>query len=121
MSISPRRTRVATVAAHLLQRGHISQGSALVEHGNFRLADVIHRLRNERSDLIPEGLEIVTIHKVDTKGAPYGEYHLVPTKAATVRRIVDEARARAQESAVLSKHPDPGFYQSLGAQGHRGS
>jgi hypothetical protein len=115
MSHPRRRTRVETVAAHLIQRGHISEGSALVEYGRFRLADVIHRLRNDRSDLIPEGMEIVTIHKQDTKGDNYGEYTLVPTKAATVRRIVDEARARAQASAHLSKYDDSGFHRSATA------
>jgi hypothetical protein len=47
--------RVETVAAHLKQRGHISEGSALIEYGRFRLADVIHRLRNDRKDLLPRG------------------------------------------------------------------
>ncbi|MCR5870697.1 MULTISPECIES: hypothetical protein [unclassified Sphingomonas] len=87
------KSRIDTVARHLAQRGHISEGSALIEYGRFRLADVIHRLRNERSDLLPEGMEIVTVHKVDTKGAPYGEYHLVSKSSASARRRVERARA----------------------------
>lgn len=92
-------TRIETVAAHLRQRGHISEGSALVEYGRFRLADVIYRLRTERQDLLPPGTEIVTIHKVDTKGAPYGEYHLVQKASAQPRAKV--LRARRAETAEV--------------------
>lgn len=107
------RSRIDTVAAHLLQRGHISEGSALIEYGRFRLADVIHRLRNDRSDLVPEGFEIVTIHKQDTKGASYGEYHLVPTTASEVRLMVETARRRATELSQLSERPYSGAYGRL--------
>lgn len=90
-------TRIETVAAHLARRGHISEGTALIEYGRFRLADVIHRLRNERSDLLPEGMEIITIHKVDTKGSQYGEYHLVSKASAAARQGV--LQARSEEAA----------------------
>jgi hypothetical protein len=111
-----RRSRIETVAEHLKQRGHISEGSALIEYGRFRLADVIHRLRTERSDLLPEGMEIVTIHKRDTKGDNYGEYTLVPTKAAAVRRMVEAARARADSpEGRLSQRDYLGFHGSARA------
>lgn len=88
-----KRSRIETVAAHLKSRGHISEGTATIEYGRFRLADVIHRLRNERTDLLPEGKEIVTIHKQDTQGNPYGEYHLVSKSSAAARRRVERARS----------------------------
>lgn len=94
-------TRIETVAAHLASRGHISEGTALIEYGRFRLADVIFRLRRERSDLLPEGMEIVTIHKTDTKGAPYGEYHLVPTASAAQRQAVLQARSEEAPPASV--------------------
>lgn len=89
MTFTNRRgqTRVELVANHLQTRGHISEGSALIEYGRFRLADVIHRLRTDRSDLVPEGWEIVTHHKKDTQGNPYGEYHLVQTAARRQREL----------------------------------
>jgi hypothetical protein len=87
------------VAAHLTQRGHISEGSALIEYGRFRLGDAIFRLRNEKRHLLPEGKEIITINKQDTQGNRYGEYHLVDTKAAATRRILAEARAHTSEAA----------------------
>ena len=90
-----RATWAEIVAAHLLQRGHISEGSALVEYGRFRLGDAIFRLRNEKAHLLPTGKEIVTMHKQDTQGNHYGEYHLVDTKAAATRRILEEARANS--------------------------
>lgn len=109
-----RRSRIETVAEHLKQRGHISEGSALIEYGRFRLGDVIHRLRHERQDLVPEGMEIVTIHKVDTQGNPYGEYHLVPTKASEVRRIVTEARERANtRDALVSERDSVGLHDRI--------
>lgn len=89
------KTRVELVADHLKQRGHISEGSALIEYGRFRLGAAIHRLRTTRSDLIPEGQEIVTLHKQDTQGNPYGEYHLVEKAAAAARRLVEAGRAAA--------------------------
>ncbi len=97
MPYANRRTksRVETVADHLIARGHISEGSALIEYGRFRLADAIHRLRTDRTDLIPDGKEIVTIHLKDTQGNPYGEYHLVSKAAAEPRRQVNDARGAA--------------------------
>jgi hypothetical protein len=79
-------TRIEKVAAHLQVRGHISEGSAIIEYGRFRLSDVIHRLRHERPDLLPEGKEIVTVEKHDTQGNKYGEYHLVSKRSAQARR-----------------------------------
>lgn len=93
-------TRIEQVADHLIRRGHISQGTALVEYGQFRLSDVIHRLRNERPDLLPEGHEIVTINKQDTKGHDYGEYHLVSQAAAGPLRAAQEARRVAVDAVV---------------------
>ena len=98
--MTARKSRIETVAAHLVARGHISEGSSLIEYGRFRLADVIYRLRKERQDLLPEGMEIVTIHKQDTQGNPYGEYHLVPKAAQRPRTAV--LRARAGEAATAS-------------------
>jgi hypothetical protein len=99
----PRRSRVETVASHLIQRGHISEGSALIEYGRFRLADVIHRLRTDRTDLVPDGMEIVTVHKQDTQGNRYGEYTLVEKKSAAVRRMVQVARAAEAEADRVSQ------------------
>lgn len=114
--LNRRHSRIETVAEHLKQRGHISEGSALIEYGRFRLADVIHRLRNERSDLLPEGMEIVTIHKQDTQGNFYGEYTLVPTRAAEVRRMVETLRQEHDTpEARLSERLDAGLRRSLGA------
>jgi len=96
-----RRSRIQTVVDHLNSRGHISEGSSLIEYGRFRLADVIHRLRTERQDLLPEGKEIVTLHKKDTQGNDYGEYHLVSTAAAEPRRRVRSARAREAQAPGL--------------------
>lgn len=95
-----RTSRIETVMAHLASRGHISEGSATIEYGRFRLSDVIHRLRTDRKDLVPDGMEIVTIHKTDTKGDPYGEYHLVPKAAASARTRVFAARAREAAAPV---------------------
>jgi hypothetical protein len=89
------------VAEHLRVRGHISEGSALIEYGRFRLGDAIHRLRTTHRHLLPEGQEIVTVHKLDTKGDRYGEYHLVSKASAEPRRIVREARAREDAPAAL--------------------
>lgn len=111
------RSRVETVALHLIQRGHISEGSALIEYGRFRLADVIHRLRNDRADLLPPEHEIVTLHKRDTQGNPYGEYHLVPTKAAKVREYLEKIRAyHDSQEGRLSERNNPGLYDRIGAR-----
>jgi hypothetical protein len=100
-------TRAELVAEHLKTRGHISEGSALVEYGRFRLGDAIFRLRTTKAHLIPEGYEIVTMHKQDTKGDRYGEYHLVPTAAAEARRRVEAQRDRAVASAALQGDDAP--------------
>lgn len=94
-----RRSRIDTVVDHLLSRGHISEGSSLIEYGRFRLSDVIHRLRTDAAARLPADMEIVTIHKTDTKGASYGEYHLVPKASSAPRRQVNEARASTDPSA----------------------
>ena len=97
----PRKSRIETVAEHLVSRGHISEGSAIIEYGRFRLSDVIHRLRNERPDLLPPGMEIVTIHKQDTQGNHYGEYHLVSKASRAARQAVVRARSQATASASI--------------------
>lgn len=103
-----KQTRAELVAEHLRTRGHISEGSALVEYGRFRLGDAIYRLRNEKAHLLPKGTEIVTIHKTDTQGNPYGEYHLVPKAAAAARAALDAARSQAQATATLQGDHAPG-------------
>lgn len=95
------QTKVELVASHLKARGHISEGSAYIEYGRFRLGDAIYRLRNERSDLIPSDMEIVTIHKKDTQGNPYGEYHLVQKANAATRQKVEQARARKKAASSV--------------------
>lgn len=97
----PRKSRIETVAGHLRSRGHISEGSAIIEYGRFRLSDVIHRLRNERPDLLPPGMEIVTIHKQDTQGNQYGEYHLVSKASSAAREAVLRARSKAAAAAAV--------------------
>lgn len=87
------KTRPQLVAEHLKQRGHISEGSALVEYGRFRLGAAIHLLRTTHRHLLPDGQEIVTVHKRDTKGDPYGEYFLVPKAARSAREQVAAGRA----------------------------
>lgn len=94
-------TRTAQVAAHLLSRGHISEGSAIVEYGRFRLGDAIYRLRTTHSHLLPEDMEIVTVTKQDTKGDQYGEYHLVRKASAAQREAVLQARSEEAEAAEV--------------------
>lgn len=89
------------VANHLKVRGHISEGTALIEYGRFRLGDAVYRLRTTHSHLLPEGMEIVTIHKQDTQGNPYGEYHLVPSASAVQRQQVLSARSEEAAAAAL--------------------
>lgn len=95
------QTRTEQVAEHLKSRGHISEGSALIEYGRFRLSDAILRLRTTHRHLIPEGHEIITMHKQDTKGDRYGEYHLVPSQALAARQHLEAQRDRALEEARL--------------------
>lgn len=63
-------------AQTLIERGHISEGTAFIEHGRYRLADAIYRLRTREKHLIPQGFEVVTVPKKDSKGRSYGEYQL---------------------------------------------
>lgn len=95
------KTRLELVAEHLKARGHIREGSSLVEYGRFRLGAAIHQLRHRRSDLLPEGKEIVTVHKLDTQGNSYGEYHLVQKAASAELARVNAARAGEVAAAAL--------------------
>lgn len=94
--MTKRPTRPVLVIEHLKRRGHISEGTALLEYGRFRLGDAVYRLRTSHRHLVPEGFEIVTVHKQDTNGNPYGEYHYVQTRSAKVRNMVEAARAREE-------------------------
>jgi hypothetical protein len=75
--MSRSQNKAILVAAHLKRHGHISQGTATLEYGYFRLSDAILRLRNEDDDLIPNDMRIKTVMKRDASGHPYGEYQLV--------------------------------------------
>lgn len=79
--MSRNENKAILVAKHLIKHGHISQGTATLEYGNFRLSDAIHRLRNEDDDLVPVGKKIITVTKRDASGHPYGEYQLVNVEA----------------------------------------
>ena len=97
------QSRAEQVAEHLKSRGHISEGSALIEYGRFRLGDAIFRLRTSHRHLVPKGHEIITIHKQDTKGDRYGEYHLVPAQAAAARQQLEAQRDRALAALELQR------------------
>lgn len=77
-----RKTRVQTVIEHLLDLGRITEATANHQYGRFRLADVIHRLRNERKDLVPKGFAILTVNREDRMGQQFAEYRLVPENQA---------------------------------------
>lgn len=47
----------------------ITPAKAMAEFGVWRLASIIHRLRNE-------GLPIITLRKQSVTGKPYAEYRL---------------------------------------------
>jgi hypothetical protein len=80
--VSRDENKAILVAAHLKKFGRISQGSANMEYGQFRVSDAVLRLRNEDSDLIPRGKRIKTVMKRDASGNRYGEYQLVDRIAA---------------------------------------
>ena len=57
------------VLTHLENRGQITPLSALSEYGVFRLAAIIHNLRNR-------GYAISTVDKVAANGTKYAEYRM---------------------------------------------
>ena len=70
-------SKPAITARHLIEYGHISQGSALIEYGQFRLSDAIYKLRRTHRHLIPKGKVIELRMRKDANNQPYGVYHLV--------------------------------------------
>ena len=73
----------------------------MIEYGRFRLSDAIYRLRTTHADLLPPGKEIVTIHKQDTQGNRYGEYHLVPEGTQRAANQIIQARSEAAAASSL--------------------
>lgn len=69
-------TREEQVISILQRRGHISEGTALVELGRVQVASAIWRLKNQKSHLIPAGQQIVSVRKVDSAGKRYVEWQL---------------------------------------------
>ncbi len=65
-------------------------------YGSFRLADAIYRLRTDRSDLVPAGMQIVTIDREDVVGNRFAEYRLVPkTPSFMLARSAQETSTNA--------------------------
>lgn len=101
MTHARQKTWPEVIAEHLKTRGHVSEGSSLIEYGRFRLSDAIYRLRTSHAHLLPTGMEIVTIHKQDTQGRPYGEYTLVSKASAAPRGQVLQARSEEAKASQV--------------------
>jgi hypothetical protein len=71
------RSKPSIVAEHLMKYGTISDGTAVLEYGRFRLSDAIYKLRRSHRHLLPAGKRIVTETRHDAHGQPYGVYRLV--------------------------------------------
>lgn len=65
------------VARHLIEYGHISEGTALIEYGSLSVAHAVWRLRRDKKHLLPAGKKIITRLRKDANGQRYGVYHLV--------------------------------------------
>jgi len=74
------RSKPSIVAEHLVNYGSISEGTATIEYGRFRLADAIYKLRRSHRHLLPKGKDIVTETRKDANGQPYGVYKLVEAR-----------------------------------------
>lgn len=72
----PRKTRVLQTLQTLTDRGHISVGSAIAEHGRYHVGQTILQLRTTHQHLLPAGHEVVTIMKEDSNGTRYAEWRL---------------------------------------------
>jgi hypothetical protein len=72
-----RLTKAELTIRTLKAKGHISEVTGSAEHGRYRVSDAIYRLRGRDSDLVPPGMEIITVEKVDSNGNTYGEWQLV--------------------------------------------
>lgn len=71
-----RKTKTELTIQTLIRKGHISEATGHAEHGRYRVADAIHRLRTSERHLVPAGMEIVTLPKEDSNGNRYGEWAL---------------------------------------------
>lgn len=72
-----KKTRPEIVIAHLQKLGRITAATARAAYGDFALARAIFALRNEASHLVPAGLEIVTLDRIDAAYNRFAEYRLV--------------------------------------------
>lgn len=72
----PRKTKTELTIQTLISKGHISEATGHAEHGRYRVADAIHRLRTTERHLVPAGHKIVTVTKKDSNGNAYGEWQL---------------------------------------------
>lgn len=77
-----RRTRVLQTLQTLRDRGHISVGSGIAEHGRYHVGHTILQLRTTHKHLVPAGHEIVTVMKEDSNGNRYAEWRLRPVQQA---------------------------------------
>ncbi|WP_343698869.1 hypothetical protein [Caulobacter sp.] len=88
-------TKPQLVIRHLKIDGRITDAVARATYGSFRLADAIYRLRNDRADLVPKGMQIVTIDREDVEGNQFAEYRLVPKTPQFMAAPAQETQAHA--------------------------
>jgi hypothetical protein len=80
--LTPRRlTREQQVMAILMRRGHITEATGMAELGRVQVGSAIWRIKNKRSSLIPNGMEIRSVEKQDVGGNRYVEWQLVESTA----------------------------------------
>lgn len=81
--MEPRRlTREQQVMAILMRRGYITEATGMAEMGRVQVASAIWRIKNKKPDMIPEGMEIVSIEKRDVGGNRFVEWRLTEKETA---------------------------------------
>ncbi|PZR36062.1 hypothetical protein [Caulobacter segnis] len=88
-------TKPEIVINHLRKDGRITDAVARAAYGSFRLADAIYRLRTDRTDLVPKGMQIVTIDREDVAGNRFAEYRLIPKTPSFMAATAQETKAYA--------------------------
>lgn len=69
-------TREQQVMRTLREKGHISEATGFAEYGRIQVASAIWRIKNRCPELIPAGMEIVSVSKRDSNNRRYTEWQL---------------------------------------------
>lgn len=82
-----RKTKTELTMDVLKEHGRITEAMGWAVYGRYHVGGTIYRLRNQDRDLVPDGMMIETVMRVDVNGNEFAEWRLVRKPDCATRTV----------------------------------